>query len=173
MTRTRLLAAAVLALVAVVVAVPVVAFVIVPQFVKSTVNEPAPQARPPASVASPGASPESMSATAPEVLAAGMLRRIDPVHYGSGQVQLVRVGDSRFLRFQDVEIAGAPNMFVYLSDRGDGQPGRYTDLGALKATNGSFNYEIPASVNLDSVRAVVVWCRAFSVTVTYAPVGKS
>jgi hypothetical protein len=114
-----------------------------------------------------------MSATAPEVLAAGMLRRIDPVHYGSGQVQFVRAGETRFLRFQDVEIAGAPNMFVYLSDRGDGQPGRYTDLGALKATNGSFNYEVPASVELDTVRAVVVWCRAFSVTVTYAPVSKS
>jgi hypothetical protein len=72
------------------------------------------------------------------------------------------------LRFENVDIAGAPNMFVYLSDRTDGQPGRYVDLGALRATNGSFNYTLPADVDLSTARSVVVWCRAFSVTVTYA-----
>jgi len=85
----------------------------------------------------------------------------------------VESGGSRHLRFQEVDIAGAPNMFVYLSDRDDGQPGRYTDLGPLRATSGTFNYELPADLDLSSVRSVVVWCRAFSVTVTYAPVARA
>jgi hypothetical protein len=78
----------------------------------------------------------------------------------------------RVLRFEDVDIAGAPNMYVYLSDRSDGRPGHYTDLGPLKATNGSFNYAIPSSVDLSTVRTVVIWCRQFSVTVTYAPLAR-
>jgi hypothetical protein len=72
------------------------------------------------------------------------------------------------LRFENVDIAGAPNMFVYLSDRTDGQPGNFIDLGPLKATNGSFNYAVPAGVTQPSSRSVVVWCRAFSVTVPFA-----
>jgi hypothetical protein len=72
------------------------------------------------------------------------------------------------LRFENVDIAGAPNMYVYLSDRIDGQPGNFIDLGPLKATNGSFNYSVPAGAAQGSARSVVVWCRAFSVTVTFA-----
>ena len=59
-------------------------------------------------------------------------------------------------------------MHVYLSDRTDGSPGTFTDLGPLKATSGSFNYEIPAGVDLGSVNSVVVWCLQFKTTVTYA-----
>jgi hypothetical protein len=71
-----------------------------------------------------------------------------------------------------VAIAGAPNMFVYLSDRSDGQPGKFTDLGPLKATDGSFNYPLPDGLDLAGVHSVVVWCRAFSVTVTYAELAR-
>ncbi|MBA3627259.1 MAG: DM13 domain-containing protein [Chloroflexi bacterium] len=35
--------------------------------------------------------------------------------------------------------------------------------GALKASDDSFNYEIPAGVDIDAVGSVVIWCRAFSV----------
>lgn len=151
-------------------AVPVTAFGIVPLFVRSTVHEAAPATGPsplPAAAAQPSANPGGATDTA-VVLASGGLRRIDPVHFGSGQVSLLAVGGSRFLRFENVDIAGAPNMFVYLSDRADGQPGNFTDLGALRATNGSFNYPLPAGLDLNGVRSVVVWCRAFTVTVTYA-----
>ncbi|OLC56624.1 MAG: hypothetical protein AUH85_05770 [Chloroflexi bacterium 13_1_40CM_4_68_4] len=83
-------------------------------------------------------------------------------------MRIVIVGNDNFLRFEDVDIAGAPDMYVYLSDRSDGKPGTYVDLGKLKATNGSFNYAIPAAVDLSAIRSVVVWCRQFTVTVTYA-----
>ena len=141
-------------------AVPVVAFGVVPIFVRHTVVEPPPPSAAPATQALPEPSP---------VVLQGTLRRVDAVHYGSGRVTLTASASGRVLRFEGVDIAGAPNMYVYLSDRADGQPGQYNDLGPLKATNGSFNYTVTQDLDLSSVRAVVIWCRAFSVTVTYAP----
>jgi Electron transfer DM13 len=160
------------AAVLVLVVASVVAFAVVPQFVRSSVVEPAPSAASasPASTEAPASSPP---ATVPPAPLSGQLRRLDPVHYGSGRVTVVETGQQRYLRFEDVDIAGAPNMFVYLSDRDDGQPGRYTDLGPLRATSGSFNYDLPTDLDLPSVRSVVVWCRAFSVTVTYAPLTRA
>ncbi len=142
------------------VGVPVVAFVIVPQFVRQTLVEELP-ARPVAS--SPSSTAEPLT-----TIASGELVRISLADYGTGTVRIVKVGDAVVLRFDNVDIAGAPDAYVYLSDRTDGAPGRFTDLGRLKATNGSFNYPIPAGTDLAAVRSVVVWCRQFSVTITYA-----
>ena len=145
-------------------AVPTVAFVVVPLFVRSTLHEAAPAAQ---ATAAPSAA--ATPAPAPDPLLTCELRRLDPVHYGTGRVTISDAGGSRYLLFENVEIAGAPNMFVYLSDRADGQPGTFTDLGPLKATSGSFNYELRTDLDLQGVRSVVVWCKAFSVPVTYAP----
>lgn len=137
------------------VALPLVAFVIVPALVRSTLVEDLP----------PVTGPPI------ETVSQGELIRINAADYGSGIVRIVKVGEDHVLRFQGVDIAGAPDMYVYLSDRVDGRPGAFVDLGKLKATSGSFNYPIPASVDLATVRSVVVWCRQFSVTVTYATLG--
>lgn len=148
-------------------AVPIVAFGIVPLFVRSTAHEAAPS---PAIASLPvsEATPPPVASPTPFVVAAGMLRKVDAVHYGSGQVSLLDLAGSRYLRFEGVAIAGAPNMYVYLSDRSDGKPGTFTDLGPLRATDGSFNYPLPDGLDLAGIHSVVVWCRAFSVTVTYA-----
>ncbi len=166
--RLSLLAALVLAGAA---AMPVVAYVIVPAFVKSTLVEDLPVATAaPSAVGSAPAAVGSAPPAAPgvETLAKGELVKISLADYGSGVVRIVKVGGERFVRFEGVDIAGAPDMYVYLSDRVDGKPGTFVDLGKLKATNGSFNYPIPSSVDLSGVRSVVVWCRQFTVTVTYA-----
>jgi len=141
-------------LVALAASIPVVAYVVVPQLVRRTVVEDLP-------IASPG------GATSETVLR-GELVRISAADYGSGIIRIVRTGNDRFVRFEDVDIAGAPDMYVYLSDRDDGKPGVFVDLGKLKATNGSFNYPIPASVDLAAVRSLVIWCRQFNVSITYA-----
>jgi hypothetical protein len=148
------------------IATPIVAYAIVPAFVKSTLVEEFPSAGAPAA----GATGASATATPPEAqtIANGELVKISAVDYGSGGVRIVSLGADRFVRFENVDIAGAPDMYVYLSDRTDGKPGTYLDLGKLKATNGSFNYAVPATADLAGVKSVVVWCRAFSVTVTYA-----
>lgn len=142
-------------------AVPLTAFVLVPQFVRSTLVEALP-------AATGAGSRPSDAAVASTTIASGELVRINVADFGTGTVRTVRVGDSRFLRFENVDIAGAPDVYVYLSDRTDGSPGTFIDLGRLKATNGSFNYALPASLDLGAVRSVVLWCRQFSVTITYA-----
>ena len=137
--------------------VPVVTYVIVPALVRSTLVEEAPESSAGASGPIPA-----------ETVRQGELVRINAVDYGSGVVRLVRIGTDLVLRFENVDIAGAPDVYVYLSDRADGQPGAFVELGKLKATNGSFNYAVPAGIDVTSVRSVVLWCRQFSVTVTYA-----
>ena len=150
---------------------PVVTYAIVPALVRSTLVEdlPVPIATS-APVAVPGqtvASTQS-AAVAVETLLTGQLVRINAADYGSGTVRIVRIGADRIVRFDGVDIAGAPDMYVYLSDQSDGKPGTFVDLGKLKATNGSFNYPIPATVDLATVHSVVVWCRQFTVTITFA-----
>ena len=159
--RNRALTALVGAVVVLAVAMPVVAYVVVPALVKSTLYEAVPV---------PASAPASSAgAEAPvQTLRSGELVRISAADYGTGMVRIALVGDQRFVRFENVDIAGAPDMYVYLSDRVDGATGTFVDLGKLKATNGSFNYAVPSSVDLEVVRSVVVWCRQFSVTVTYA-----
>lgn len=125
-------------------------------------------------VAAPGATaapPGQPAAGVPvRTLASGELRIVDSVHKGTGPVKLVEVGGRHFVRFENVAIQNGPDLHVYLSpDTG----GRYADatslyLGPLKATNGSFNHEIPAGADLSRYRSVVVWCRAFGVLFTWA-----
>ena len=175
----RLVLAAGAGLVLVLAAIPVVAFAVVPHFVRSTLHEPLP-----AAVAQPAPAQEAAAAApalatpaqpqpqGPAILASGGLRHLDPVHFGTGTISIVKAGGPALLRFQDVEINAAPQIYVYLSDRTDGAPGHFHDLGPLKATSGSFSYELPAAVDPSTVSSVVLWCRAFNVTVTYAVLTK-
>jgi hypothetical protein len=145
-----------------------------PLFITTTMNEPMPTLAIPTAPAAARSTESALAVLNPEaltsVLAGGELQRVDALHHGTGGVILLRVGIQRFLRFEDVAITNAPDVHVYLS-RETG--GRWTEatsvyLGPLKATNGSFNYEIPAGTDLAPIRSVVVWCRAFSVLVTWA-----
>ena len=156
------LAALVALAVAAALAIPVAAYVIVPALVKSTLTESLPVA------SAPGAGLLTAPAAPAQVLAQGELRRLNAVDFGSGKVVVADVNGTLYLRFQNVNIAGAPDVYVYLSDRTDGQPGTFTNLGKLKATNGSFNYPIPANLDLTQAKSVVVYCRSFNVTVTFA-----
>lgn len=150
-------------------ALPIVTFGIVPALVRSTLVEELPV--PVGTSAGPAVAGQGIAAPATvsiETLRTGELVRISAADYGSGTVRIVRIGSDRFVRFEGVDIAGAPDMYVYLSDRSDGKPGTFVDLGKLKATNGSFNYPILATVDLATVQSVVVWCRQFNVTITFA-----
>ena len=160
------LAALVALAVAAALAIPVAAYVIVPALVKSTLTESLPVA------SAPGAGLLTAPAAPAQVLTQGELRRLNAVDFGSGKVVVADVNGTRYLRFQNVNIAGAPDVYVYLSDRTDGQPGRFSNLGKLKATNGSFNYSIPANLDLTQAKSVVLYCRTFNVTITFAVLEK-
>ena len=150
-----------------------------PLFIRTTLNEQLPSAttRPAATAAATaavtagGAQPATAApAVGPVVLAEGQLQFVDNAHNGKGPVRLLRIGEQRLLRFEEVAITNAPDVHVYLSRETGGKWSESTSLylGALKATNGSFNYDIPANADLSLYKSVVVWCRAFSVLVTWA-----
>jgi len=146
-----------------------------PLFVRTYRNEALPSAAP--TVGASGASvtggviaPPTATAATARVLRSGELGYVDAIHNGKGPVRIVDVGGQRFVRFEDVMITNAPDVHVYLSRETGGkwEEGTSLYLGALKATNGSFNYELPASADVASYRSVVVWCRAFRVLITWA-----
>jgi hypothetical protein len=147
-----------------------------PLFIRTTANEALPTvaATTATSAPTPAASAAGTTAPAPtsatSVLRRGQLQYVDALHNGKGAVLILAVDAKQFLRFEDVAISNAPDVHVYLSkDRG----GKWSDaqstyLGPLKATNGSFNYELPPAIDLAAYGSVVVWCRAFAVLVTWA-----
>ena len=146
-----------------------------PLFVRTYKNEslpsPAPTVGTSAAFAPSGliAAPTATAAGA-RVLRSGELGYVDAIHNGKGAVQLADVGGQLFVRFEDVMLTNAPDVHVYLSRETGGKWNEQTSLylGPLKATNGSFNYELPATADLPSYQSVVVWCRAFRVLITWA-----
>ena len=112
----------------------------------------------------------SAPAASERVLARGELRFVDAVHNGKGPVRLIELGGRRLVRFEEVTITNAPDIHVYLSRESGGKWSESTSLylGALKATNGSFNYAVPAGMTVADYRSVVVWCRNFGVLITWA-----
>ncbi|MEX2047128.1 MAG: DM13 domain-containing protein [Chloroflexota bacterium] len=143
-----------------------------PLFLTTTLNEDLPRAT---GTAAPTAATAATTAptaapAGPKVLAMGQLQRIDDLHRGTGPVSLVEVDGKTYVRFENVAIQNGPDLHVYLA-RGMGgayDGARDLYLGTLKATNGSFNYELPAGTALGDYKSVVVWCRAFTVLFTWA-----
>lgn len=122
--------------------------------------------------AAPAAGSPAASAAAPvaRLLGRGELQRVDDLHQGKGPVVLFELDGKLVLRFEDVAIQNGPDLHVYL---GRGMGGAYDGardlyLGALKATNGTFTYELPAGTRAEDYKSVVVWCRAFATLFTWA-----
>lgn len=145
-----------------------------PLFIRTTTFEALPTAAlsgssgPSASAAATAGSDKPLPVA--RVIARGDLQYVDALHNGKGPVMLMQLGVQRFLRFDGVAITNAPDVHVYLSRDTGGKWSESTSLylGALKATNGSFNYDVPADADLGTFKSVVVWCRAFAVLVTWA-----
>ena len=147
-----------------------------PLFIRTTVNEAFPTSAPTAAVAAPATATGAVTAVlpspaaSPRTIASGTLGYVDGLHHGTGSTLLIRTGDAAVLRFENVAITNAPDVHVYLSRETGGKWSETTSLyvGPLKATNGSFNYSLPADADLSAYKSVVVWCRQFAVLVTWA-----
>lgn len=109
-----------------------------------------------------------------EILLTGNLEYINDNHQGSGVVRLVKKENGDIaLQFIEVDIINGPEYYVYLSDKPEfsginDDPGTYRNLGLLPALTGTFEIEVPSNLNINSVNSVVIWCKPFSVIVTYA-----
>ncbi len=128
----------------------------------------------PAPAASAGAAAPSVRARNMQI-PSGAFRSI--AHPGDGTAAVVELTNGkRVLTLRDFETDNGPDLRVYLSTgdpAGGGDLGESEDLGALKGNKGNQQYEIPAGVDVARFSTVVIWCRAFSVAFTSAPLAKT
>ena len=123
------------------------------------------------SVADAVAEPTPDAERTGRLISSGILMGTDAFHTGSGDVLLVSDPDGNLiLRFQEYSVRNGPDLFVYLTPdpEGDVHADGAVNLGAIRATSGFVNYEVPADVDPTSFRAAVIYCRAFSVTFAVA-----
>ncbi|MEO0500775.1 MAG: DM13 domain-containing protein [Pseudomonadota bacterium] len=98
-------------------------------------------------------------------------------HKSSGGASIVRLTDGRHaLKLEeDFRVTNGPDLRVYLSaapdprSRTDVEGANYVDLGELMSAKGDQLYPIPEGVDLAGVNSAVIWCRAFSVFFSAAP----
>ncbi len=62
-----------------------------------------------------------------------------------------------------------PDLYVYLSPKADGYTSDALELGKLKATDGSFGYDLPPGTDPSSFRSAIIWCKQFSQLFATAP----
>ena len=184
--RTGILVAAALA-----VMVPVGWYLVSPIFVRTSLVEAgpsvvAPSAAPiasavPSNAAAPSVVPPG-SPTAPPTSAAtpfaattvasGDFHGTDDFHFGNGTASIVEVQPGRYhLRLDDFSVRNGPDLFVYLSPDADGYAEDALELGKLKATDGSFGYDLPDGVDPARFRSALIWCKQFSHLFAVAPFG--
>jgi hypothetical protein len=112
------------------------------------------------------ASTESAATT----LTSGEWQGADDFHFGSGSARIVEAADgSLTLTLEDFSVQNGPDLFVYVSPDPAGWTEEAVNLGGLKATDGTFSYEIPPGVSADDIASAIVWCKAFSVLFAAAP----
>jgi hypothetical protein len=138
---------------------------------------PAPAAAMPAAALTPvtgaggtGTEAVSGSPVTARVTQRGSFTGADDFHYGRGRVLLIETAPGRHtVRFEEFSVRNGPDLYVYLSPSATGFAEGALNLGRLKATDGSFNYEVPAGTDLSRFKSVIIWCRRFSVLFATAP----
>ena len=95
----------------------------------------------------------------------GDFQGTDDFHFGRGEAQIIRTdAGEAILRFEDFSVRNGPDLYVYLSrETGGNRVDESLNLGRLKATDGAFNYTIPAAIDVAEIKSVLIWCRQFRV----------
>ncbi len=110
------------------------------------------------------------------LLANGVFRDGDPVHRGSGNLQITRTAHgSRTVELLDMEIVPGPNLLVYLVEEPDplfpeDVTAKFKSLGKLKSLTGDQDYPVPEDIKLDDWGSVVVWCDTFKTAFAVATI---
>jgi len=106
----------------------------------------------------------------PSVRATGPFHGADDFHFGEGTASIIETAPGQFtLRFEAFSVRNGPDLYVYLSPDRDGYADGAVELGALKATDGAFGYELPAGTDPLAFESAVIWCRQFAVLFAVAP----
>jgi hypothetical protein len=108
------------------------------------------------------------------VVATGMFSGVDTFHFGAGTASLIETAPgSLTLRFDGFSVRNGPDLYVYVSPNATGYAKTALEVGRLKATEGAFNYPLPAGLDVVSARSVIIWCKQFSALFAVAPLVSS
>jgi hypothetical protein len=161
-----------------IVAVAAGVLVIAPTLIDNKVDEQIVTGAPASTPRAPGKPDgESQSRGAPEgnvQIASGRFSSI--AHDSTGKAAVVELpSGARKLTLSDFETDPGPDLRLYVStgDPAEGDLGRFRDLGALKGNVGDQQYDLSRHVKIARYSTVVVWCRAFSVAFTSAPLERA
>jgi hypothetical protein len=103
--------------------------------------------------------------TGPITLSSGTLAEISPGHPTSGMAKLIKLENgNHVLTLEGFQTINGPDVRVWASETATLtnsalNSSAYTDLGALRSTNGNLKYEIPSSVNVSKIKSIIIWCR--------------
>lgn len=100
---------------------------------------------------------------------------------GKGTARLYELPDGRrIVRFEDdFEVSTNTDLFVWLSEAEAPTTSKaavdapYVELGNLKSTVGSQNYEVPADLPTDRIRSIVIWCEPVAIAYASAPLARA
>jgi hypothetical protein len=171
-------------LVLLVVGLPIGWYLGSPLFIRTSLVEPAPSGVPASPIASlaPAATAAAVTTAAPDATTAaptapqssatrtGTFMGADDFHFGSGTASLIETSPGTWIvRFEDFSVRNGPDLYVYLSPDPSGYANGAVELGTLKATDGSFNTDVPSGTDVAAIRSVVIWCKQFAVQFAVAP----
>ncbi|MEX1158322.1 MAG: DM13 domain-containing protein [Thermomicrobiales bacterium] len=106
----------------------------------------------------------------PRLVSSGPLSGADDFHFADGTALLIETAPGVYvLRLEEFSIRNGPDLFVYLTTSPDQFNDSAINLGDLRATDGSINYDIPPGTDIARYQGVVIWCRAFAVLFGSAP----
>ena len=171
----------VLVAVAAVVGLPLTWYLASPIWIRTSLVEAAPTVGPPApspSVVAASVPPATLEPTpaptaspfAPRTAATGEFEGTDEFHFGRGTASVIEIEPGRYhLRLDDFSVRNGPDLFVYLSTDAEDYARDALELGKLKATDGSFGYDVPAGTDIDRFRSAIIWCKQFSHLFAVAP----
>jgi hypothetical protein len=164
----------VLAIVAVIIMAGIAWWLGSPLFLSQAVND-----VPIASNISTGSADAAMMAAnnaQPVSVKAGSFRNGDDFHRGSGQAVIYKLPDGTHrLQLENFNVTNGPDLFVVFTSHAnpttstDVHSEGYIELARLKGNLGNQVYDLPATVDLNGARSVVIYCRAFSVVFSVAP----
>jgi hypothetical protein len=162
------------AIVAVAAGVLVVAPTLIDKKVDEQIVTGVPASTPPTPGKADGESPSRGAPKGNVRIASGRFSSI--AHESTGKAAVVELpSGARKLTLSAFETDPGPDLRLYVStgDPADGDLGRFRDLGALKGNVGDQQYDLSRHVKIARYSTVVVWCRAFSVAFTSAPLERA
>jgi hypothetical protein len=111
------------------------------------------------------------------MVASGGFRDVDAIHRGSGEATIYQLQDGSgdyVLRLEDLAVTNGPDLVVTLSGHPDPTSSDelhegFVELASLKGNLGNQNYELPDDFDPATVESVAIYCRAFGVLFSVAP----